>query len=510
MAPTRVALKITFIYILIGAVWILFSDRALELFIDHHPSLHRFQTYKGWAYVAVTGGLFGVLAWFTLRRQQRLYECDELTGLLNWPIFRDTLNTKIEEAKNTDQHLALIMFNLDGFRQFNNQLGQRNGDTVLRAFADELRIRAPQSCSISRVAGDEFCIAVPTSFTTEELTTKVQLFLQTIPSILAEAISTREPHAPPTCSAGMAIYPYDAQHGKELITSASTALAEAKETGRANLCLFSKQYSDSIKERTQLIRDLRQALAKNELTLIYQPQFSQPLGPISSVEALVRWNHPLHGAIPPQVFVCIAEQNGMIASLTDFICKRAIEELTEAGLLDHFEHVSINVSALDINCPNADGEFARRFEQSEQRKSLVQNHKVQLEITETVLMHNFEHVFPLLSQLKSRGYRISIDDFGTGYSSLSVISKLPVDELKIDRSFVQNLQGDNSDLTIVRTIIAMAHALNLNVVAEGIETFEQLQILQTLKCDRFQGYFIAKPIPIEQLKELYDARHASS
>lgn len=522
MTPLRAAIKITAIYVMVGLVWILFSDRALELMVEDPETMMRLQTLKGWLYVIVTGVLFGSLAWVTLSKQQRLHEYDSLTGLLNWYMFRDAVDSQLQAAKHNSEQLSLAVLNLDDFRRLNSQIGQRAGDVVLQNVAEKLRSASPTHATIGRVAADEFCIALRGKDAQREILLVVQRIQNQLKQSIRQLQSINAAHTI-TCSVGIAVYPEDAGHAKELITASNLALAEAKETGHGRLCIYSQSYSDRVNRRSKMLHDLERALqattnqadkpvsqqeyAGNELYLVYQPQFIDPKGPMNSVEVLLRWSHPLHGNVRPDIFIELAEEHGLIAQLTDFVCARAVQELSESGLLDTLEYISVNVSAHDINSPSAREDFARRFEQDAQGEALVKAGKIQLEITETSVMQDKKLAIQLLQALKQRGYRISVDDFGTGYSSLSVISRLPVDELKIDRSFVSSLRSEGNDLLIVRTIIAMAHALNLQVVAEGVENETQLKVLQELRCDRLQGYYLGRPVPLEQLKVLHGTGH---
>lgn len=517
MSPFRAAVRITLIYIGLGLVWILFSDQALMLMIDDTETIMRLQTYKGWAYVLITGILFGLLAWRSLHKQRQLHERDSLTGLLNWYMFRSVIDEHLQSAKEQHEELAIAILNIDGFRQLNSQVGQRNGDLILQHLAEKLRTESPTHASIGRVAADEFCISLRAQHAVQTLTEIVQRVQTDMQLGTSKIFQSSRLNLSLSCSAGIAGFPQDASHTKELITSANLALAEAKDLGHGHLCSYRQAYSDTVRHRAQLIRDLEQAIiqaeqhcdTQNDLYMAYQPQFNDATEPASSVEALLRWSHPLHGNIPPDQFIELAEQHGLIARLTDFVCRRVMHELGGSGLLEQLDYVSINVSAHDINSPTAEYDFKRRFESNELGQQWVSQGKVQLEITETALMQNKEHAKVLLTQLRSRGYRISIDDFGTGYSSLSVVSRLPVNELKIDRSFISEIEQE-SELLIVRTIIAMAHALNLEVVAEGVENEAQISILNSLACNRLQGYYLGRPVPLAQLKALHGTGHPSS
>ncbi|RUO30840.1 hypothetical protein CWE12_06275 [Aliidiomarina sedimenti] len=510
MAPAKAAMRMTAIYILIGLVWILFSDRAAEFLVVDPASLMRVQTYKGWAYVLVTGLLFGLLAWVWLRRQQQLHERDALTGLLNLYMFRDVLSEQLDAARSAHQPLALVVVNIDDFRQLNSQLGQRQGDHLLQGFAEKLRTHFPLHASISRIAADEFCVALRGVSPHDSLLTQLETLQTEIKDTLLGTSLRQQSPAAATCSIGIAYFPQDASHSKELMSAANLALTEAKEQGRGQRCVYRESYGESINKRAQLTADLRQAQQRGELSMVYQPQFAAGGQRLVSVEALLRWSHPLHGQVPPDVFIPLAEQQGIIRALTDFACQRVLDDLTPLKLFSTLDHVSVNVSAHDINDSNALASFISRFSHNAQGAELIAAGKIQLEITETAVMQNIDHSLQLLQQLKDKGFRIAIDDFGTGYSSLGILSRLPVDELKIDRLFVRDIERNQNDLLIVRTIVAMAHALDLRVVAEGTETKNQVDLLTELNCDRLQGYYLGRPVPAAQLEALHGTRHPDS
>ncbi|RAJ96962.1 putative bifunctional diguanylate cyclase/phosphodiesterase [Aliidiomarina maris] len=518
MSAKRTALKLTAVYITFGLAWILLSDQALLLLLDDPAWLARAQTLKGWAFVLLTGILFGLMAYLSLIRQQRLHEYDTLTGLLSQYKFREVAEQHLLAARQFQEQCALAIINIDGFRQINGQLGQRQADELLQALAERLRFELPSQASIGRIAADEFCVALRAVDALTQLAQTIER-VQVRVQHAVDAVS-RNPHHDVilTCSAGLASFPQDAEHSKGLFSAANLALAEAKEFGRGGLSTYHSEYGEQVRQRTQLARDLDLALsAANQpastpgLYLVYQPQYSinsSGTPKLIGVEALLRWSHPEHGLVSPALFIDIAEQQGLIHRLTDFVCARAVADLEQYQCFDKIDYVSINVSALDINSAQAELDFARRFEADERAHAWLRAGKIQLEITETALMHSTRPQ-ALLQRLRQRGLRLSIDDFGTGYSSLSVISRLPIDELKIDQSFIHSLNEGSSEALIVRAIIAMAHSLKLTVVAEGVETAEQLTILRELACDTVQGYYLAKPVTPDKLEELYAPRYSS-
>ncbi|RUO36812.1 hypothetical protein CWE13_08160 [Aliidiomarina shirensis] len=493
MSPWKTAASRTAIYIIIGIIWILYSDRFLAGIIQDPEALTQLQTYKGWAFIVFTGFILFFLLLSALRRERSLSERDSLTQLLNRHMFRQDLDSEIGLSNDSKRMLALISFNLDEFRQVNHTAGQLAGDQLLKDVAASMRAYfSGKRCIFGRVAGDEFCILLADVKDCEEAICLTQGFQQQIRRLRVQGHDLLTVSA----CAGIAIYPNDADNSRDLTTAANLALEEAKNLGAGYLRVYDHFFGENVHSRLQLTADLKKAIETEALSVAYQPQFDAATLEITGVEALLRWQHPEHGPISPDTFIALAEQQGLIGSITDFVCRKALEELKQTGLLGKkIPRLSVNVSAHDFDDDDSIDRFRSRFEFVDDWSVL------QLELTETAAINNFENTLAVLSSLQKAKINISIDDFGTGYSSLSVLRKLPIDEVKIDRSFIHDIPSNEDDRTIVRTILAMAHSLQLRVIGEGVECKAQAEFLRKHGCHELQGYLLASPMPITELDD---------
>ncbi|RUO20821.1 hypothetical protein CWE08_06890 [Aliidiomarina iranensis] len=492
MSSLKTAVYRTVIYILFGIVWILYSDRLLAGFVQDPATLTQLQTYKGWAFVVFTGLILFFMLFSALRRERALSERDGLTQLLNRHMFRQDLESEIQLSKIQQQSLALVCLNLDEFRQVNHSAGQPAGDKLLQDVAAGIRnYFSEKRCISGRIAGDEFAVLILDIENCDEAIQLTQGFQQYLRQL---KVPGHELLTVSAC-AGIAIFPNDADTPRDLITAANLALEEAKSLGPGYLRVYDHFFGENVHSRLQLTADLKQALETKSLSVAYQPQFCAQSMKITGVEALLRWHHPEHGQVSPDTFIPLAEQQGLIGDITDFVCQTAIAELSTADLLGtSIPRLSVNVSGHDFDDDNSIQRFRNRFE------AITDWSLIQLEITETAAINNFEKTFAVLTSLRKAKINISIDDFGTGYSSLSVLRKLPIDEVKIDRAFIRDIPTNEDDRTIVRTILAMAHALDLRVIGEGVEYKAQAEFLKKHGCSELQGYLLAHPMLLEELK----------
>lgn len=491
MSPRKAAAIVASIYVVMGLLWIRFSDQALFAIAADSALLTELQTFKGWAYVVVTGVLLYFLVFLALIRERSLSERDNLTQLVNRHMFRRELEVELQFAEEHDQPLALLLVSLDGFKQINNNVGLKAGDEYLQDVANVLRETFVQQSLIGRFDGDEFGIALSSALWPQAVIPLVEQLQQRI-----RAIQVRErPNLSLTACVGISLFPRDGQSIQTLIDAATLALDEAKSAGPNQQRTYKSAYGEFATQRSRLLLDLKAALAEDQLSVVYQPQFDSKKHTVTGVEVLIRWQHPQQGFIPPDQFIQIAEQNGLITEITDFVMRQAITELNEQGLLyNDVPRVSFNVSAADFISDRSRDRFARNLSLLPGDWSIVQ-----LELTETAALLNFDSVRRVLQSLRERGVQVSIDDFGTGYSSLSTLRQLPIQELKIDQSFVRDIASNMNDAKLVRTILAMAKALHMRVVAEGVETSAQASFLIHEGCHELQGYLYAKPMGIMQL-----------
>lgn len=492
-SASKTAIRLALTYIFFGALWILFSDQALERVIDDAAALSRLQTVKGWFFVAATGLIFFVMARAALLRERSLTERDALTQLLNRHMFRRELDNELRLAVQGGEHLALLHINLDGFRQINNSSGHAVGDHLLQLTANLLREMFETRAVIGRIAGDEFSVSLRDIDWDQELVPLIAELTEAIKSI-------RLPDHPAvglSASVGAAHFPIDGLHSKSLMAAAALALDEAKQSGMGQFRLYNQDYGDDVHSRLQLLLDFKEAIVADALSVVYQPQFNARTRRLSGVEVLVRWTRDNGQSVRPDVFIPLAEQQGIIGDVTRLVCRQAVMELTELDLLGTVvPRLSLNLSAHDVMSTSALSEFVDWI-----KSTGINPAWVQIEITETAVMQDLESSLASLHALRDEGFLISVDDFGTGYSSLSMLRRLPVQELKIDQSFISDIPHSDSDQTIVRTIIAMARALGLRVVAEGVETAQQAEFLVAHSCDELQGYYLGRPMPLTELQD---------
>jgi diguanylate cyclase (GGDEF)-like protein/PAS domain S-box-containing protein len=432
---------------------------------------------------------------FIARRQveeriRHLAHHDELTGLANRSMFSQCLSHALAQARRNGMQLAILFIDLDRFKNVNDTLGHGAGDSVLKEVAERLHGCLRESDTVGRLGGDEFVVlleGMPQPMHGAEVAQKIL-------AVLARpfAVNAQEFHL--TASIGISTYPADSSDIQSLMKNADIAMYHAKELGKNNFQFFSMQRNIHTMERLVLESSLRQALDGSEFVLHYQPKVDVRSGRISGMEALVRWQHPRRGVIPPMQFIPLAEETGLIVPIGEWVLRTACarnKAWQNLGLPPLC--ISVNLSARQFIHKNLLKDVARVLNETGLDAAFLE-----LEITESVVMHDPEHAVELLNALKAMGISISMDDFGTGYSSLSYLKRFPIDSLKIDRSFIKDLPLDDDDAAITRAIIAMAHGLKLKVTAEGVETGEQLSFLSAHQCDEIQGFYFSKPLPEDE------------
>lgn len=384
---------------------------------------------------------------------------------------------------------ALLHVDLDNFVAVNESFGHKLGDELLAEMARRLQKLLPEQDAVARIGGDEFSIILDHS-----QGMPVDLMAQRLIDALSEPLLLDGKNVYVGASIGIALFPADGHSPEALQGCADAALHQAKAQGRRTLRFFSPEMSSRAKERLTLEAELRHALDAGELRLYYQPQVDLDSGEIVGLEALVRWQHPERGLIPPGKFIPLAEESGLAGQLGDWVLREAcrqIRQWSEAGLAPR--QTAVNVSAVQLNR----GHLIESVE-TVLKETGIAPEQLELEITESFVIADRDQSFKSLSYLKGLGVRISIDDFGTGYSSLAYLQQLEVHKLKIDMSFVRDMTSNRGNASIVKAVIALGHSLGLEVIAEGVEEVEQVRHLRALQCDVMQGYFISKPMPAEE------------
>ena len=425
--------------------------------------------------------------------QKRAF-ADALTGLPNRLLFEDRLIHALLRLDRTnhlrvEDRLAVLFVDLDGFKPINDSFGHAAGDVILRSAADRLRQEARESDTVARVGGDEFLILLEDVTDVAACVSMANRVLES----LSRPFEVSGKKVQIACSIGIVVHP---DHGDrtKLVANADAAMYAAKRAGGGCYALFEPHMGSDASEQLELLNDLRQALDRGELALHYQPKIDGTRGQISGVEALLRWNHPKHGMVPPMVFITLAERFGLIGRLGAWVINEACRQTAEWGRSGLRMRVAINLSVHQLR----ESGLAERIGQALQFHGLDAS-QLLCEITESVAMEDIKATQRTFEGLARIGVFLSIDDFGTGYSSLNYLRQLPAQQLKIDRSFVNDLEDSEDARAVVSAVVSLAHALGLRVVAEGVETSGQRDILLAMDCDELQGFFFARPMPADSL-----------
>lgn len=422
---------------------------------------------------------------------------DALTGLPNRTLLEDRLNQAIAQARrHRDEFVALLYIDLDYFKIINDSLGHQIGDRLLQEVASRLQQSVRASDSVARFGGDEYviCLAALTNSNDAAEAAIKTLECLNLPFI----IDGHELHV--SGSIGISLFPADGTDVTSLIRAADTAMYHAKQKGRENYQFFTASLHEAVQRRVAMTNDLRRAIAQNEFSVYYQPQVDMESGQIFSAEALLRWNQPGKAPISCADFIAIAEETGLILPVGEWVLRQACAQLKRWHDTGHpAMHVAVNLSARQFYQPNLTEVVAQVLEEF----ALPVN-ALELEITESMLMQPSQDNMTILTQLNGMGVRLSIDDFGTGYSNLSYLQHFPIHGLKIDRSFVIEINRDPHESAIVTAIIAMAHSLHLNVIAEGVDSAEQVAFLKSHGCMAAQGFYYSMPVPAESFSLLLD------
>lgn len=411
---------------------------------------------------------------------------DPLTGLFNRVAFDELLDRQINSVDQRGKKRAVIVLNLDQFKYLNNTLGQHAGDEVLRQAAQRLESASWLSGHLGRMGGNTFAVllsGLANAGDAASLAERIRLRLN-------EPFQINNQPFHLTASLGISLYPDDGDSAQALMANAESAMYHAKDLGRNQWCFYSTSLGAAVSERLDLERDLRAALPADQFELYYQPKIAAADGAVTGVEALLRWNRPGHGMVPPDRFIPLAEQLGLIVQIGDWVISEACRQMAAWASEGLNISIAVNLSPAQL----AQSELITRV------TALMKQYQIgpdmlHMEVTESMMLHDPEMAIANLQRLRDLAVVLSIDDFGTGYSSMAYLKRLPVNKIKLDRSFIQQIASDPREADLCAGIIALAHKLGLLVVAEGVETIEQQQILAAMDCDIFQGYLFSKPLP---------------
>jgi diguanylate cyclase (GGDEF)-like protein len=422
---------------------------------------------------------------------------DMLTGLPNRTLFKDRLNQAVMLAERKSEIIAVVLLDLDHFKNVNDTIGYEGGDELIVQVAEKLTSSMRKSDTVSRFGGDEFLIMAHHIRNIND----VHTIADKVISIFKTPFTLRNQEVYVSASVGIAVYPYDGDDADTLIKNADIAMYEAKAKGKGQYCLCTEEMKKEVVIKHELSNKLYRAIDNNELVLHYQPMVSAMTGEILCMEALVRWNQPEHGLISPGVFIPLAEQTGLINPIGEWVLRTACNQAKawlDMGLPP--VHISVNVSVLQLR----NSRFVSIVEDI-LRETGLEPEYLDLEITETVAVKESDNILNILEELRNLGIEISIDDFGTEYSSLSRLNHMPVNRIKIDRSFISNLFRSEKEQTLVKGMIHLSQTLGLKVVAEGVEYEDQFEFLRQHGCDEIQGYYISRPVHADDVLKLFDA-----
>jgi diguanylate cyclase (GGDEF)-like protein len=424
---------------------------------------------------------------------------DALTGLPNRTLLKDRLTQAVLYAKRYDRWATVVFIDLDNFKIVNDSLGHNVGDELLKIVAERMVACIRATDTVVRLGGDEFVILL---FDQPKSADMISATLQKVRTSIAEPIRVDGHDIAVTCSIGLANYPNDGTDADALLANADAAMYRAKEIGRDNFQFYTPELNTKVHEKFLLQKELRNAILRSEFVIHYQPQVDLRTGRIFAVEALIRWQHPTLGMVAPMKFIPMAEETGLIVPIGDWVLLAACRQnkaWQEAGLPPM--RICVNVSARQFKEKNWVSRVAGAL-----RESGLAAKYLELELTESLIMQDVAQAVATMRELQILGVQLSVDDFGTGYSSLAALKNFPVARLKIDKSFISDILTNENDRAVASAVISLGQKLNLRVIAEGVETEDQVTFLRENNCDEMQGYHFSKPIPAPGIEKLIAGR----
>lgn len=523
--PHKEAVYITVIYLIFGVLWIFFSDSIVNALVKDVKLVQKIQLIKGWLYVFITAGFIYLIMLYRMRllesatneihdgysnltamteelieKEDEIYELshyDPMTGLLNWLGLSIAFEHLTQEKKY--KKMALMYIDVDNIKHINETLGHENGNMLLKRIALKLDELCHKNSILSRVSGDEFVIVVPleTEDKLEELAKEV------IKTVRTEWHYDHYEFLV-TGSLGIALYPEHGEDFDQLMKHADLAMFIAKDNGKNQYSIYHDTIGMETKNYVEVVSQIRHGIEKEEFVLYYQPIIDLSNGKLIAVEALIRWQHPTRGFLTPYHFIDIAEKSGQISKIGKWVFEKACGQLKNWQENDIELKMSINLSGKRLFDENLIEDMKKTLKENDLKKG-----SIQIEITETAVMKNIHLAIELLHKIRDLDIQIALDDFGTGYSSLTYLQIFPIDVLKIDKEFISNISiaGMEKENNIINAIINLAHSMNLKIVAEGIETYDQAEYLLINDCDYGQGYYYDRPMPAEEIENKYFVKH---
>ena len=436
---------------------------------------------------------------------EQLVNYDLLSGLPNRNLFIDRLERLIIKAQDIEEMIAVLFIDIDDFKKINDTFGHEAGDDLLTDTATRLQACITKSDTLARLSGDQFGILINGMDDITKLNQVIEEIMAEFgdPFTVSTPYRSEEKEVFMSVSMGVALYPQDGTKVEKLIKNAEVAMHKVKQTGKASYRFFSEEMNESFLQELELEAKLRRALNNEEFIVYYQPQINIKENTVDGLEALIRWDNEDLGLVSPGRFIPLAERTGLILEIGNWVLEQACRETKVMQQKTGKElEIAVNLSPRQFK----DKDLISKVDYALEESGLNPQH-LTLEITETIIMENIERSIDTLMELKERGIHVSVDDFGTGYSSLNYLSTFPLDELKIDRSFIMDIPEDKEKISISKAVIELAHALNLNVTAEGVELYDQIKFLKEHECERMQGYYYSKPVPQDKMLHFLEEKN---